>query len=80
MNEVDYIVRDKVRQILIECRTERQMTQTDVGKVVGKSKTAVASWEQGLSMPDIVTLHRLATYYGKTIAYMYGEEDHNEHN
>ena len=50
------------------------MTQTDVGKIVGKSKTAVASWEQGASMPDIVTLHRLATYYEKTIEFMYGEE------
>lgn len=69
----DEKLKDTVRQILIECRKERNMTQTDVGKVVGKSKTAVASWEQGASMPDIVTLHRLATYYEKTIEYMYGE-------
>ena len=51
------------------------MSQTDVGKIVGKSKTAVASWEQGLSMPDAVTLYRLAAYYEKALAYMYGEED-----
>ena len=69
----DEKLKDTVRQILIECRKERNMTQTDVGKIVGKSKTAVASWEQGASMPDIVTLHRLATYYEKTIEYMYGE-------
>ena len=68
-------LKNKIRTILIECRNERKMTQTDVGKIVGKSKTAVASWEQGLSMPDAVTLYRLAAYYEKTLAYMYGEEE-----
>ena len=65
-------LRDKIRVILIELRTSNQLTQTEVGKIVGKSKTAVASWEQGLSLPDAVTLHKLATYYGKTMDYMYG--------
>lgn len=67
-------LKDKIRAILIECRTERELTQTDVGKIVGKSKTAVASWEQGLSMPDAVTLYRLAQYYGKPIDFMYGDD------
>lgn len=67
--------KDKIRQILIKCRVQKELTQTDVGKIVGKSKNAVASWEQGLSMPDVVTLLNLAKYYGKSIEYMYGEED-----
>ena len=58
-------LRDKIRVILIELRTSNQLTQTEVGKIVGKSKTAVASWEQGLSLPDAVTLYKLATYYAK---------------
>jgi transcriptional regulator with XRE-family HTH domain len=73
-NEVDLILRNRIKDILIECRTEKDVTQTEVGKAVGKSKNAVASWEQGLSLPDIVTLHRLAKYYGKTLAQMYGDE------
>lgn len=67
--------KDKIRHILVECRTERGLTQTEVGKLVGKSKTAVASWEQGLSMPDAVTLYQLALYYEKSLAYMYGEKE-----
>ena len=63
-------MRDKIRRILINCRIEKELTQTEVGKVVGKSKNAVASWEQGLSLPDIVTLYKLATYYGKSIDYI----------
>jgi transcriptional regulator with XRE-family HTH domain len=73
-NEVDLILRNRIKDILIECRTEKDVTQTEVGKAVGKSKNAVASWEQGLSLPDVVTLHRLAKYYGKTLAHMYGDE------
>ena len=72
--KTDKEMRDIVRKKLIECRTERELTQTDVGKIVGKSKTAIASWEQGLSMPDIITLYKLTNYYGVTLDYMYGEE------
>ena len=67
-------MRDKVRRILIELRTENKLTQSEVGDLVGKSKTAVASWEQGLSLPDVVTLYKLARHYNKTMDYMYGEE------
>ena len=73
-NEVDLILRNRIKDILIECRSEKDVTQTEVGKAVGKSKNAVASWEQGLSLPDVITLHRLAKYYGKTLAQMYGDE------
>ena len=71
----DELIKKKVRSILVECRTANNLTQAEVGKAIGKSKTAVASWEQGLSMPDASTLYRLAAYYGKTIAYMYGEQE-----
>ena len=72
--DIDYEIRDRIRAILIECRQEKGVTQTDVGIYLGKSKNAVASWEQGLSMPDAATLFRLAAYYNKPIAFMYGEE------
>lgn len=74
MND-DEQLKNKIRNVLIECRSEHELTQSDVGKIVGKSKTAVASWEQGLSMPDVVTLAHLARYYGKPIDYMFGESD-----
>lgn len=67
-------MRDKIRRILIELRTENGLTQSDVGSIVGKSPNAVASWEQGLSLPDAVTLYKLAKHYNKTMDYMYGEE------
>lgn len=71
----DEKLKNIIRDNLIKCRTDRDLSQTEVGLIVGKSKTAVASWEQGLSMPDVATLYKLAQYYGKTIGYMYGEEE-----
>ena len=71
---MDNELKDGIRKILIELRTSNELTQTEIGKVVGKSKTAVASWEQGLSLPDAVTLYRLANYYQKSMDYMYGDK------
>lgn len=71
----DYEIRDTIRNRLIECRIESNLTQKEVGEVVKKSSNAVASWEQGLSLPDIVTLIRLAKYYGKSLDFMFGEKE-----
>ena len=73
MNKDDEL-RQKIRNILIELRKEKGLTQTEVGNAVGKSLTAVASWEQGLSLPDLSTLYKLSKFYDKPIAYMFGEE------
>ena len=75
MKEEDAKIREATRKRLIQCRTDNDLTQSDVGKAVGKSKNAVASWEQGLSLPDIVTLYRLSIYYDKTLEYMMGGEE-----
>lgn len=74
MKEDNKEMRDKIRRILIELRTESGLTQSEVGILVGKSSNAVASWEQGLSLPDAVTLYKLAKHYNKSMDYMYGEE------
>lgn len=74
MKEDNKEMRDKIRRTLIELRTESGLTQSEVGILVGKSSNAVASWEQGLSLPDAVTLYKLAKHYNKSMDYMYGEE------
>lgn len=42
-NEIAQIVRNR----LIECRIEANLTQKEVGEIVNKKPTTVASWEQG---------------------------------
>lgn len=68
-------IREIIKNRLIECRKMNNLSQTEVGKIVGKSKNAVGSWEQGLSLPDLITLYQLANYYGKSLDYMYGDAE-----
>lgn len=67
----DNEIRQKIRKKLIHCRREAGATQAEVGKAVGKSPTAVASWEQGYSLPDIETYLKLTKFYDKPIEYMF---------
>lgn len=72
---MDYEIRAKVRDRLVSLRIESGKTQKEIGDICGKSKTAVASWEQGQSLPDIETLYRLSLYYKKTMDYMFGADE-----
>lgn len=71
----DYEINQIIRNHLIQCRLEANLTQKEVGEIVGKKPTTVATWEQGKTMPDIETLYHLTKYYGKTLNYMFGIED-----
>lgn len=66
---------NELRQIITEnlkrYREEAGLSQTDLGKVIGKAKTTISTWERGESLPDAAMLYRLATYYHKTIDLMY---------
>ena len=71
----DYLIRTKVMNVLIECRKEKGLTQAELADYLGLKPTTIASWEQGKSLPNIQTLYRLAIYYNKKIAYMFGEKE-----
>ena len=73
--DLDFLIRNNVTEILIECRKEKGITKAELAKKFGIKPTTVASWEQGKSLPSISMLYRLATYYQKTIGYMYGERN-----
>lgn len=71
----DEVLRNIIRQRIIHCREEMGISQTELGQLVGKSKTGVASWEQGDSLPSADLLYNLSKIFNKSINYMYGEED-----
>ena len=71
--KMDYIVRDRIGDILIECRKERGLTQAELAKAIGSNPTTVATWEQKKSLPSVDQLYRLSKFYNKTISHMYGE-------
>lgn len=59
--------------VLVECRKEKELTQEQLANLFNVKPTTVASWEQGKSLPSPQMLYRLATYYKKTMDYMYGK-------
>lgn len=75
MTKTDEELRENIKISLINCRQGRELTQTEVGKLVGKSKNAVASWEQGLSLPDVTTLFKLSKLYKKPVDWFYKRGD-----
>lgn len=73
--DYDSKIRNAVKNRLIECRKEKGISQKELAKAIESKETTVASWEQGKSLPSIAMLYKLANYYNKSIAYMYGEKD-----
>lgn len=71
--KTDTEMRDIIRSNLRRFRIENAKTQLDIAKYCGKSENAVGSWEQGLSLPDIVTLAKLARLYNISIDAFYEE-------
>lgn len=68
----DYEIRLNIKNNITHLRVESGMTQTELGELLDKKKTTVATWEQGGALPDAPTLYRIATYFNKTMDYMYG--------
>jgi transcriptional regulator with XRE-family HTH domain len=69
----DSDMRNIIRDNLKRLRVENDKTQLDIAKYCGKSENAVGSWEQGLSLPDIVTIAKLAKLYNVSIDAFYEE-------
>lgn len=54
---------DRIRKL----RTERNMTQQELGDLLGVTGQAVSKWETGLATPDIVLLPKIAILFSCTI-------------
>ena len=66
MNELN------IKKVLIKKRRERGLTQEDIARYFGISKSAVSKWETGQSYPDVLLLPQLATYYAISIDELLG--------
>lgn len=64
----------KLSENIAILRREKKITQEELADFVGVSKASVSKWENGQSMPDILILPRLATYFGVTIDELIGYE------
>ena len=67
-----------VNERLKQLRKERNLTQTDLGKVLGIVVSAYGRYELGTTEPDISNLIKLAKFYNVSIDYLVGLTDIRE--
>ena len=67
MKNKDTFIRETIRLNIISKRKELGMTQTELASAVGLKKNSIASWEQGLSSPDIDTIAKLLKLFDMDI-------------
>lgn len=54
------------------------MTQLELAETINYSDKAVSKWERGESLPDIVTLKKIADLFGVTVDYLITEHEECE--
>ena len=57
---------------LIRLRREKEVTQEEVANFIGVTKASVSKWETRQSLPDILLLPVIASYYGVTVDELLG--------
>ena len=75
MNNKDEL-RQNIQNNLKLLRQKKGLTQVDIADETEKAATAVASWEQGKSLPDPTTLYHLSKFYHVPMEFFY--ENHGE--
>jgi len=57
---------DKIKQL----RVENKITQSELGKKLGVSRTSVNAWEMGVSIPSLQVFIELARLFKVSVDYM----------
>lgn len=60
---------------LKELRTERRISQTDIGKALGVTKQSVSNWENDNILPSMEIICKLATLFNCTTDYLLCRSD-----
>ena len=62
-------------QRLKELRTQRGLTQSQIGELLGVSCVTIARYEAGEREPSNAKLTALANYFGVTVDYLMGRDE-----
>lgn len=60
---------------LRELRKQKELTQTDLGKLLNLSKQTISVYENGGADPNPETLNKLADFFGVSVDYLLGRTD-----
>ena len=63
-----------IEQTIKELRKEKNLSQTQLAKLLFTSQDTISLWELGKSLPDIVSVIRMTQIFGVTSDYILGLE------
>ncbi|MBQ0017399.1 MAG: helix-turn-helix transcriptional regulator [Clostridiales bacterium] len=69
-------MKTNIKDRLKELRKENNLTQKQIAKMLKKSETGYASWEQGLSEPGINDIITLCEIYNISADYLLGIKEY----
>lgn len=61
-----------------ELRTEKKITQSELGNILGVGKTTISMYENGNSTPDDELKKKLSTFFNVSLDYLMGKSDIKE--
>lgn len=65
----------EIKYRIKELRKEKGLTQKQLANYLNKSETGLASWEQGLSEPNVNDIRNLCKIFEVSADYLLGLED-----
>ncbi|MBO7512268.1 MAG: helix-turn-helix transcriptional regulator [Fibrobacter sp.] len=75
MEYKDHILSEVIRQVFLECRRQRGLTQTGLSLESNITRQFISQFEVGKRLPSITTLSALAKAYDKSLSEMFREVD-----
>ena len=60
------------KKVFQQLRKERDLTQEEISKILGVSKSSIAMWETGQRLPSPELYEQIADYFNVDIDYLYG--------
>lgn len=63
-----------IGQTIKELRKEKNLSQTELAKLLYTSQDTISLWERGKSLPDIMAIIRMTQIFGVTSDYILGLE------
>lgn len=64
----------RIAENIMKLRKQKGITQEELANFLGVTKASVSKWENGQSMPDIILLPEIATYFDVTVDRLMGYE------
>ena len=65
---------------ILELRSERGLTQEELGEVIGVKRYSIYSYEEGRAFPEMKGLVALADFFDVSMDYLAGRTDKREVN